>query len=52
MHARSITVMGDPDALDEGIAYVRDDVMPAITAMEGLGEIELAIAHLRLPDLV
>ena len=35
MHARSITVMGDPDALDEGIAYVRDDVMPAITAMDG-----------------
>ena len=35
MHARSITVMGDPDALDEGIAYVRDEVMPAITAMDG-----------------
>ena len=35
MHARSITIMGDPSALDEGIAYVRDDVMPNITAMDG-----------------
>ncbi len=35
MHARSITIMGDPNAMDEGIAYVRDEVMPAITAMDG-----------------
>jgi len=35
MHARSITIMGDPDALDQGIAYVRDEVMPTVTAMDG-----------------
>jgi quinol monooxygenase YgiN len=35
MYARSTTIMGDPARLDDGIAYVRDDVMPTITAMEG-----------------
>lgn len=35
MHARSITFMADPGRLDEGIAYVRDEVMPMITAMDG-----------------
>lgn len=35
MYARSITIMGDPARMDEGIAYVRDEVMPAITAMDG-----------------
>ena len=35
MYARSITIMGDPERLDEGIAYVRDEVMPTITALDG-----------------
>jgi quinol monooxygenase YgiN len=35
MYARSITIMGDPGRMDDGIAYVRDEVMPAITAMDG-----------------
>ena len=35
MHARSITIMGNPDALDDGIAYVRGEVMQAVTAMDG-----------------
>lgn len=35
MFARSTTIMGDPSAMDAGIAYVRDEVMPVITAMEG-----------------
>jgi heme-degrading monooxygenase HmoA len=33
--ARSTTIMGNPEALDSGIAYVRDDVMPAILMMDG-----------------
>ena len=35
MYARSTIIMGDPGRLDDGIAYVRDDVMPTITAMDG-----------------
>lgn len=35
MYARSTTVRGNPEAMDEGIAYVRDTVMPSVKAMEG-----------------
>jgi hypothetical protein len=35
MYARSTMIMGDPGRLDEGIAYVRDEVMPTVTALDG-----------------
>jgi hypothetical protein len=35
MYARSTTVYGDPMKIDDGIAYVRDTVMPAIKQMAG-----------------
>lgn len=35
MYARSTIIMGDPGRLDDGIAYVRDDVLPTITTMDG-----------------
>ncbi len=35
MYARSTTVLGNPEAVDDGIAYVRDRVMPAVEAAEG-----------------
>jgi quinol monooxygenase YgiN len=35
MYARSTTVRGDPQKLDDGIAYVRDDVMPKVQQMSG-----------------
>jgi quinol monooxygenase YgiN len=35
MYARSTTVRGTPQAMDEGIAYVRDTVMPAVRQMDG-----------------
>lgn len=35
MYARSTTIHGDPAAVDEGIAYVRDEVMPMVRAMDG-----------------
>ena len=35
MYARSVTVRGNPQSLDEGIAYLRDEVMPAAQQMEG-----------------
>ncbi|MCW2740548.1 MAG: hypothetical protein JWR45_970 [Blastococcus sp.] len=35
MYARSTTVRGNPQAMDDGIAYVRDKVMPAVAQMDG-----------------
>ncbi|MFD2093965.1 hypothetical protein [Blastococcus deserti] len=35
MYARSTTVRGDPRRVDDGIAYVRDEVMPALQGMSG-----------------
>jgi quinol monooxygenase YgiN len=35
MYARSTTIRGNPQNLDDGIAYVRDKVMPAVQQMDG-----------------
>ncbi len=35
MHARSSTFRTDPASMDEGLTYVRDEVMPAVTALDG-----------------
>jgi heme-degrading monooxygenase HmoA len=35
MYARSTTVEGDPQRLDAFIAYIRDDVAPLVSGMEG-----------------
>ncbi|MFD2093995.1 antibiotic biosynthesis monooxygenase [Blastococcus deserti] len=35
MYARSTTVHADPQRIDDGIAYVRDEVMPAVQSMPG-----------------
>lgn len=35
VYARTTTVRGRPQALDEGIAQVRDEVMPAVQEMDG-----------------
>jgi hypothetical protein len=35
MYARSTDFRGDPQAIDDGIAYVRDKVMPAVLQMDG-----------------
>lgn len=35
MYARSTSIQGDPDRIDEGIAFVRDEVMPTVTGMDG-----------------
>ncbi len=35
MYARSTTVRGDPRKVDDAIAYVRDEVMPAVQRMSG-----------------
>jgi heme-degrading monooxygenase HmoA len=35
VHARTTIVQGSPAQLEEGIAQVRDQVMPSVTAMDG-----------------
>ena len=35
MYARSTTVHGNPQSLDDAIAYCRDEVMPAAQRMDG-----------------
>ena len=35
MFARSTTFRGDPGAIDDGIAHVRDEVLPAVRRMDG-----------------
>jgi quinol monooxygenase YgiN len=35
MYARSTTIRGNPQAMDEGIRYVRDEVMPTVAGVEG-----------------
>jgi heme-degrading monooxygenase HmoA len=35
MYARTNTVQGNPKTIDEGIANVRDEVMPLVEAMDG-----------------
>ena len=35
MYARSTTVQGNTQSLDDAIAYMRDEVMPAVQQMEG-----------------
>src|SRR6478672_9353487 len=35
MYARSTTVQADPMRIDDGIANVRDEVMPAVMTMPG-----------------
>lgn len=35
MYARSTTIQGDPGAIDAVITLVRDEILPAVTAMDG-----------------
>jgi quinol monooxygenase YgiN len=35
MHARSTTIRGRPEAIDECLAFIRDQVQPAVTDIDG-----------------
>jgi heme-degrading monooxygenase HmoA len=35
MYARSTTFRGEADAIDDGIAYIRDEVLPTVQNMDG-----------------
>ena len=43
MYARSTTIEAQPSAINDGIAYVRDEVMPALQAMGGCVGLSLLV---------
>lgn len=43
MHARSTTFQAEPSLLDQGIRFVREEVMPSITGMEGCTGLSLMV---------
>jgi heme-degrading monooxygenase HmoA len=43
MFARSTTLVGDPHAVDAVVGFVRDEVMPAVTQMEGCYGMSLVV---------
>src|SRR4029434_6539741 len=45
MHARSTTIKADPDNLDAGIAFTRDEVMPAIQQINGCIGLSMLTDH-------
>ena len=43
MFARSTTITGDPAAVDAAIDYVRDEVMPTVTELDGCWGLSLVV---------
>ena len=43
MYARSVTITGRPEAVDECIAFIRDEARPAITVMDGCLGLSLVV---------
>jgi quinol monooxygenase YgiN/uncharacterized membrane protein len=41
MYARSTTIRGNPGSLDDAIAYMRDEVWPAVRDMDGCGGLSM-----------
>lgn len=45
MYARTITIDARPDAIEEGIAYIRDTVAPQVMAVPGCAGMSLVVDH-------
>lgn len=43
VYARSTTIQAQPSSIDDGIAFVRDEVMPALQAMDGYVGLSLLV---------
>ena len=43
MYARSTTIQAQPSSIDDGIAFVRDTVMPALEGMDGFVGVSLLV---------
>jgi heme-degrading monooxygenase HmoA len=43
VHARTTTIQAQPSSMDDGIAYIRDTVMPALEALEGFIGLSLLV---------
>ena len=43
MYARSTTIQAQPSSIDDGIAFVRNEVMPALRAMDGYVGLSLLV---------
>jgi heme-degrading monooxygenase HmoA len=43
VYARSTTIQAQPSSIDNGMAYVRDEVMPALKAMDGYVGLSLLV---------
>jgi hypothetical protein len=46
MYARSTTVTGRPEAINRCVAYIRDEVQPAVTAMKGCQGLSMVVDRL------
>jgi quinol monooxygenase YgiN len=45
VYARSTTIRGNPQSVDRGIEYVRDEVMPAVRGMDGCVGLSMLADH-------
>jgi quinol monooxygenase YgiN len=43
VHARSTTISGDPGSLESGIAFVRDETMPALRRIDGCAGLSMLV---------